>query len=104
MSRLLYQLSYGLLTTLLATLRQSTWSVKALWLYLHVHSGVIDKASEHLTAAGMSQLAERLGFDLADALARHIKVVPHFLQRMCRIYTNTKTFAQDALFPWCECL
>jgi hypothetical protein len=44
MSRLLYQLSYGPLTILHATLRQTTWPVKALWLYLHVYSGVIDKA------------------------------------------------------------
>ena len=102
MSRLLYQLSYGPLTTLPATLRQSTWPVKALWLYPHVHSGVIDKAPEHLTTAGMPQLAERLGFDLADALARHIKVVAYFLQRMRRVHTDPKTLTQDALFPWCK--
>ncbi len=102
MSRLLYQLSYGPLTTLDATLRQDAWPVKALWLYPYVHSGVIDKTSEHLAAAGMSQLAQCLGFDLTHALARHIKVVAHFLQRMRRVHADPKTLAQDALFPWCE--
>src|SRR5206468_5491625 len=84
MSRLLYQLSYGPLTTLDATLRQTAWPVKAPWLYLHVPSGVIDKAPQHLAAAGMPQLADCLRFDLADALACHIKVVAYFLQRMRR--------------------
>jgi hypothetical protein len=102
MSRLLYQLSYGPLTTLRATLRHSAWPVQALWLYLHVHSGVIDKAPQHLTAAGMPQLAECFGFDLADALARHIKVVAYFLQRMRRFHADAKTLTQDPLFPWCE--
>src|SRR5207248_1358135 len=46
MSRLLYQLSYGPLTTLDATLRQTAWPVKALWLYLYIYSGVIDKTSQ----------------------------------------------------------
>jgi hypothetical protein len=102
MSRLLYQLSYGPLNIRDATLRQTIWPVKALWLYPHVSSGVIDKAPQHLAAAGMPQLAECLGFDLADTLARHIKVVAHFLQRMRRVYADPKTLAQDPLFPWCE--
>ena len=80
MSRLLYQLSYGPLNMLDATLRQTAWPVKTLWLYPHVSSGVIDKAPQHLAAAGMPQLAERLGFDLTDTLTRHIKVVAHFLR------------------------
>ena len=90
MSRLLYQLSYGPLTTLPATLRQTSPPVKALWLYPPVPSGVIDKTSQHLAAAGMPQLAERLRFDLADALTRHIKVVAYFLQRMRRVHADPK--------------
>ena len=93
MSRLLYHLSYGPLTTLHATVRQTAWTVKALWLYPYVFSGVIDKAPQHLAAAGMPQLAKRLGFDLADALACHIKVMAHFFQRMRRVHANPKTFA-----------
>jgi hypothetical protein len=93
MSRLLYHLSYGPLTTLPATVRQTPWTVKALWLYPHVSSSVIDKAPQHLAAAGMAQFAERLGFDLADALACHIKVMAHFFQRMRRVYANAKTLA-----------
>ena len=92
MSRLLYQLSYGPLTTH-ATLRQTAWPVKALWLYLHVYSGVIGKAPQQLAAAGMPQLAERLRFDLADALARHIKIVAYFLQRMRRVHADPKALS-----------
>ena len=54
MSRLLYQLSYGPLTTPDATLRQSTPPVKALWLYQPVPSGVIDETPQHLAATGMA--------------------------------------------------
>src|SRR5215467_10171853 len=102
MSRLLYQLSYGPLSTCNITLRPATCAVKALWLYPYVHSGVIDKTSQHLAAAGMPQLAECLGFDLTHALTCHIKVVAHFLQRMRCVHTDPKTLTQDALFPWCE--
>jgi hypothetical protein len=41
----------------------------------------------------MPQLAERLGLDLADALACHIKVMAHFFQRMRRVHANPETFA-----------
>src|SRR4029453_15709968 len=102
MSRLLYQLSYGPLNIRDATLRQTTWPVKALWLYPHVSSGVIDKAPQHLAAAGMPQLSGGLSFVLGDTLARHIKAVAHFLQRMRRVHADPKTLAQDPLFPWCE--
>src|SRR5262249_19473477 len=88
--------------TLHATLHHSALTGQALWLYPRVYSSVIDKTPQHLAAAGMPQLAERLGLDLTDALARHIKVVAYFLQRMRRVHTDPKTLTQDALFPWCK--
>src|SRR5439155_6256141 len=43
--------------------------------------GSAQVVAQTLGAAGVAQLAQRLGLDLADALAGHPELAPHFLQR-----------------------
>jgi hypothetical protein len=41
-----------------------------------------DEGLQLAAAAGMAQLAQRLGFDLPDALARDLEALAHFFQRV----------------------
>jgi len=42
----------------------------------------------------MTQLAERLGFDLADALAGDIEILANLFKRVFAVDANTKAFTQ----------
>src|SRR5512137_1281538 len=42
----------------------------------------LDEALQLLAAGRMAKLSERLGLDLADALARHVELLAHLLQRV----------------------
>src|SRR5215216_2173885 len=55
----------------------------------------LDKAFQFFAAARMTQLAERLRFDLPDALASHFEVLADFFQRMIRALADPKALAQD---------
>ena len=51
-------------------------------------------------AAGrMAQLAQGFGFDLADALARNVKVLSHLFQRMVLPVDQAKAQLQDFTLP-----
>src|SRR5208283_454902 len=47
-----------------------------------------------------AQLAQRLGFDLADALARDIELLAYLFQRMLAVATDPEAQADDFLFFW----
>src|SRR5690606_40008252 len=46
----------------------------------------------------MLELAQRLGFDLTDALAGHRELLADFLQRVVRVHADTEPHPQHALF------
>src|SRR5271168_4324779 len=50
----------------------------------------------------MTQLAQRFGFDLADALARYRKNLAYFFERVFIAIVQTKTHLDDSLFAWSE--
>ncbi len=51
-----------------------------------------------MAAAGMPQFTQRLGFDLADALARNGKVLAHFLERMLAAILEAEAHLDDLFF------
>ena len=54
--------------------------------------------AQAVTAAGVAQLAQRLGFDLPDALACYREILTHFLQRVLAAVIKTETHLDDLLF------
>src|SRR5689334_10443591 len=52
--------------------------------------------------ARVLQLAQRLGLDLADTLARDVKGVADLLQRMVAGHAEAKTHTNNALLTWRE--
>ena len=44
----------------------------------------------------MLQLAQRLGLDLADALAGHRELLADFFERMVGVHADAEAHAQDA--------
>src|SRR3989338_5136787 len=55
------------------------------------------EALEPLRAARVAQLAQRLGLDLADALARDRELLPHFFKRVVRLLSYAETHSQHLL-------
>jgi len=55
-----------------------------------------------MAAARMAELAQRLGFDLPDALARHGEVLPHFFERMLAAVLQAEAHLDDLLFARAE--
>src|SRR6188768_1822663 len=53
----------------------------------------VDEALQLLRTAGMTQLAQRLGFDLADAFARHFEVLADFFQRVIALFADAEAHA-----------
>src|SRR5437899_1139567 len=49
-----------------------------------------------------AQLAERLGFDLPDALARHREALPDLLEGVVGLLADAEAQPQDLLLPRCE--
>src|SRR5882672_7507778 len=58
---------------------------------------VIQKRAEFPRPRRMLQLPQRLGLDLADALARHRKLLADFFQRVVGIHADAEAHAQHAL-------
>src|SRR6201995_2743786 len=63
---------------------------------LLVTSGV-EEAAQLSASARMLQLAQRLGLDLADALAGHRELLADFLQRVVGVHADAEAHAQHAL-------
>src|SRR5690349_18351357 len=57
---------------------------------------VVEEAAELPAAARMLELAQRLGFDLADAFAGHTELLADFLERVVGVHANTEAHAEHA--------
>src|SRR6185437_608012 len=57
----------------------------------------IEEASELARAARVLELPERLGFDLADALARHRELLADFFERVVGVHADAEAHPEDAL-------
>ncbi len=57
-----------------------------------------DEGLQLAAAAGVAQLAQRLGFDLADALARDLEALAYFFQRVLGAVFEAETHLDDTLF------
>src|SRR6266700_7062148 len=58
---------------------------------------IIQEASQYPRAAWVLQLSQRLGFDLADALARHRELLADLFQRVIGVHADAEAHAQHAL-------
>src|SRR5712691_683202 len=58
---------------------------------------IIQEASQYPRAAWVLQLSQRLGFNLADALARHRELLADLLQRVVGIHADAESHAKNAL-------
>src|ERR1700744_2903103 len=55
---------------------------------------VHQETAQLLTAAGMTQLAQRLGFYLTDPLAGDIELLTHLFERVVGVHIDAETHAQ----------
>src|SRR5580693_7057296 len=62
----------------------------------------IEERPQAMAAAGMAQLAQRLGFDLANALPRHREVLADLFERMLAAVLQTEAHLDDLLFARAE--
>src|SRR5262249_44205562 len=58
---------------------------------------IIQKAGQLAAAGRVLELAQRLGLDLADALARHRELLADLFQRVVGIHADAEAHAQHAL-------
>lgn len=63
---------------------------------------VIQKAAQFARTAWVLELAERFGFNLANAFAGNRELLADFFQRVIRVHADTKAHAQHAFFTRCE--
>jgi predicted esterase len=61
-------------------------------------ASIIQKAPQLPAPARMLELAQRLGLDLADALARHRELLADLLQRVVGVHADAEAHAQHAFF------
>src|SRR5690606_10805566 len=59
---------------------------------------VHQEASQLLAAARMTELAQRLRFDLTDTLARDVELLADFFERVVRVHVDAETHAQHFRF------
>src|SRR6516162_11670662 len=62
----------------------------------------MEEASENPRSARVMQLPQRLGLDLADALARDRKLLTDLFQRVVRIHADAEAHADYTLLARCE--
>src|SRR5687767_12547398 len=63
-----------------------------------VRSALVEEAAQHARAARMLELAQRLGLDLANALAGHRELLADLFQRVVGVHADAEAHAQHALF------
>src|SRR2546430_3493956 len=63
---------------------------------------IVEEGLEYPRAARVLELAQRLGLDLADALARHRELQAHLFQRVVGVHADAEAHAQHALLARCE--
>ena len=64
--------------------------------------GLVQEILELLAAAGVAQLAQRLGLDLADALARDVELLADLFERTGTAVLNAEAELQDLFLARCE--
>ena len=62
---------------------------------LFVVIGSVQEVLELLAAAGVTELAQRLGFDLADALARDVELLADLFERAGTAVLDAEAQLQD---------
>src|SRR5918994_3866215 len=62
-----------------------------------VRSALVEEAAQHARAAWVLELAQRLGFDLANALARHRELLADLFQGVIGVHADAEAHAQHAL-------
>src|SRR6476469_27627 len=72
-------------------------AMPALWRKVRPASALVEEAAQHAAAAGMLQLPQRLGLDLADAFAGHRELLADFFQRVIGVHADAEAHAQYAL-------
>ena len=60
-------------------------------------SSIVEEAPEYPRPARVLELAQRLGLDLADALARHRELQADLFQRVVGVHADAEAHAQHAL-------
>src|SRR3954463_8263653 len=61
-------------------------------------TSVVEEAPELARAAGVLELAQGLGLDLADAFAGHRELLADFFQRVIGVHADAEAHAQHAFF------
>src|SRR5690606_26916902 len=59
----------------------------------------VEEAPQRLRGARMAQLAQGLGFYLADALAGDVELLADFLEGVVGVHVDAEAHAQDLRFP-----
>ena len=59
--------------------------------------GLVQEVLELLAAAGVTELAQRLGFDLADALTRDVELLADLFERAGTAVLDAEAQLQDFL-------
>ena len=67
-----------------------------------ISRGEFEEGAELARAGGVPQLAERLGFDLADALAGESEQLAHFLKRVLAAVFQPEADLDDLFLAWGE--
>jgi hypothetical protein len=65
----------------------------ASWDYSYLKINLFNEGAQLVAAAGVLELTQGLGLNLADALARHVKLLAHFFQGVVGGYFNAKAHA-----------
>src|SRR6516162_4838083 len=59
--------------------------------------GALDERAQPLAPRRMAELSQRLGLDLPDALAGHLEVLTHLLERVVRLLPDAEPHPEDLL-------
>src|SRR5207245_10306345 len=62
----------------------------------------VEEGAQPVTAAGMPEFAQRLGFDLPDTLARYREVLANFFERVFAAILQAEAHLDDLLFARAE--
>src|SRR6266446_6033857 len=63
---------------------------------------IIQEAAQLAAAARVLELAQRLGLDLADALARHRELLADLFQRVVLVHADAEAHAENAFLARCD--
>ena len=60
---------------------------------------LVEEAAQVIGACGMAQFAQRLGFDLTNPLARHVKLLADFFQGVVGVHVDTEAHSDLCANP-----